>query len=42
MVNEKEKIVLELVKQIEIIKNEIRIKKEIVNDLYKQLGELDN
>jgi len=42
MVNEKEKLVLELVKQIEIIKNEIRIKKEIVNDLYKQLGELDN
>jgi len=42
MVNEKEKLVLELVKQIEIIKNEIRIKKEVINDLHKQLGELDN
>ena len=42
MVNEKEKLVLELVKQIEIIKNEIRIKREVINDLHKQLGELDN
>lgn len=42
MENEKEKLVLELVKQIEIIKNEIRIKKEVINDLHKQLGELDN
>ena len=42
MVNEKEKLVLELVKQIEIIKNEITIKKEIINDLYKQQRELDN
>ena len=42
MENEKEKLVLELVKQIEIIKNEIRIKREVINDLHKQLGELDN
>ena len=42
MVNEKEKLVLELVKQIEIIKNEIRIKKEVINDLLKQENKLND